>query len=103
MSVQRRPRITDELAVDIDRVRGRVPFEAWVRDALAEYVAIFGEPQTGGRKHMTYGGALLAELACGDLFQLDLKAFDAAVAEARAYVTAELDRQAVEDEHEGVE
>lgn len=100
MSVQRRPRISDELAADIDAARGREPFESYVRNAIAEYLHFFHKPHSGLRDTMTYEGALLALIACSDVFQLDLKAFDVAVAEARAYVVAELDRQAVEDEHD---
>lgn len=100
MSVQRRPRIPDDLAAHIDRVRGHVPFETWVRFALGEYIETFCDAQQGRGRSMSYGGAVLTELACSDLFQLNLKEFDMAVAEARGYVVAELDRQAVEDEHD---
>lgn len=100
MSVQRRPRLPDDLSAAIDKARGRIPFESWVRDALYDHLTFFCETPRGRREGMSHGGAVLTELACSDLFQLNLKEFDAAVAEARAYVVAELDLQAREAEHD---
>lgn len=100
MNTQRRPRIPDNLADDVDQLRGREPFESFIREAVAWYVHINSRVAGKGSVRWATGGEKLYNLIASDFWNGDEKQFMADVDEALALWAAELDRQAVEDEHD---
>ena len=90
MSVKR-PRIDPAISRQIDRARGRIPFEPYVNDTLAEGVAILSAK--------TDAEAVLA-LVKTDRFQFDFKRFEAAVDAARELHSQRMDEYARDEEME---
>ena len=100
MSAKRRPRIPDELSAAIDKARGKWPFELFVREALWQHLEIFhSHNKENPHRGSTWEATLLTNLLFSEAFQLDLKMWDAAVAEAREACERELYQQAIEDGH----
>lgn len=101
MTAQRRPRIPDELSTALDKERGKVAFELFVREALWDYLDTFcSHNSENPNRGSTWQATLMKGLLFSEAFQLNLKEWDAAVAEAREACVRELDQQALEDEHD---
>lgn len=98
MSVQRRPRIPDDQARDIDQLRGREPFESFVRNALDEYIQINSVVAGPGRIRWATGPEKLRNHISSDFWNANGKQFKADADEALRMWSDTLDEFAREDE-----
>lgn len=98
MPVQRRPRIPDQLTRDIDQLRGREPYESFVRNALDWYVQIMGTVAGKGRMRAATGPEILMHLIANDFWNADQEQFKADVDEALRMWGEKLDEFAVDQE-----
>jgi hypothetical protein len=98
MATERRPRINPEFVGVLDAVRGRMPFEAMVDDALEMYLQLYVVETHGHKPRIATDAEVMKNLLRTDRFMFDGLRFRAAFDEAMADWQAEMDEQAREDE-----
>ena len=97
-TAEKRPRIRPSQADLIDAIRGRVPFEGEVENALDMYLQLYVVEKHGRRPRIATDAELMINLLKTDRFMFDIDRLRAAFDAAVEYHRAELDQQAREDE-----
>lgn len=100
-STEKRPRIRPAQAKMIDQIRGRVPFEAEVEEAIGTYLDLYFIERRGRKPKPATQAEVLINLLRSDTFQMHKGDFLAAVAEATEWLDERLDEFARDEELEG--